>query len=547
MKLRRLVWAIILCFITQPALARLSADQLLLVSNQNLPESVELAKYYARVRNVPEAQILPLDLPKSEDILPQQYETMLATKVREYLSTEQGKKIKCVVLFYGVPLHINSRANSPEQRQELSRLRNVFADLEPRLKTLADESEKAIKKAGIEPRKIEGSGFNNSVARFESARQQLWQWQKSSDDAQLKKTITDELGTVVLDVSKYALEAVSKRNTTTANSTSQPTTTIAIDDLPKTIEEFNKLVDQRRDLWARDKVRRVVALRSGPFILAQTIQEQIEWLDEDQSDASVDSELSLVKEPDYPRYLYRRSTLSVEYADSPPIQVMTARIDGPNLQVARRIIDDAIATEQAGLTGEFVIDGRGIANDQPGTFGWYDELLRQAGVITSSKTSINVFTDSKPELLPAKSRKDVGLYIGWYSLQNYIPSCTFTRGAVAFHVASLELTDLRNPQSREWVPNLLKDGACVSIGAVSEPYLHSFPLPNLFFPTLMTGEWSLAEVYWMTTAFASWKQVLIGDPLYRPFAAHPALKVTDLPEGAVKAFRKIVEKYGLDR
>jgi hypothetical protein len=61
------------------------------------------------------------------------------------------------------------------------------------------------------------------------------------------------------------------------------------------------------------------------------------------------------------------------------------------------------------------------------------------------------------------------------------------------------------------------------LGPVAEPYLQSFPLPDQFFPLLMTGKLSLLEVYFLTVPHLSWMQILIGDPLYRPFKNHPAI------------------------
>jgi hypothetical protein len=68
-----------------------------------------------------------------------------------------------------------------------------------------------------------------------------------------------------------------------------------------------------------------------------------------------------------------------------------------------------------------------------------------------------------------------------------------------------------------------------TLGPVAEPYLASFPRPDEFFPLLLTGKLSLAEVYWKTTPMASWMISFIGDPLYRPYQAHPAMRVEDLP------------------
>ena len=87
--------------------------------------------------------------------------------------------------------------------------------------------------------------------------------------------------------------------------------------------------------------------------------------------------------------------------------------------------------------------------------------------------------------------------------------------------------------------NLLKDGVDATLGAVSEPYLSSFPKPDEFFPLLLTGKSTLAEVYWATCPMTSWKITLIGDPLYRPFALNPQLKPDDLTPILRSALDKI--------
>ena len=103
-------------------------------------------------------------------------------------------------------------------------------------------------------------------------------------------------------------------------------------------------------------------------------------------------------------------------------------------------------------------------------------------------------------------------------------------GAVGYHIASYELTSLHDEKSTEWVPNLLNDGVVATLGAVHEPFLSAFPRPDDFFPLLMTGRLTLAEVYWKTAPTVSWRIAMIGDPLYLPFKAKPAMPVEALPE-----------------
>jgi uncharacterized protein (TIGR03790 family) len=148
--------------------------------------------------------------------------------------------------------------------------------------------------------------------------------------------------------------------------------------------------------------------------------------------------------------------------------------------------------------------------------------------VTRDKTSIPVVTDYT-HIFHQREVPDTALYCGWYSLRHYVPGMAFVPGAVAYHVASLEMVGLHEGYETGWVHGLLSDGVVATLGAVAEPYLGAFPPPDEFFPLLMTGRLSLAEVYWRTEPTASWMICLIGDPLYTPFKNHPAIKPEDLP------------------
>jgi hypothetical protein len=76
---------------------------------------------------------------------------------------------------------------------------------------------------------------------------------------------------------------------------------------------------------------------------------------------------------------------------------------------------------------------------------------------------------------------------------------------------------------------MLEKGVAATLGPVGEPYLNSFPPPELFFPILIRGDATLAETYALSNPFLSWKMVLIGDPLYRPFKHKPASMSTSFP------------------
>jgi hypothetical protein len=49
----------------------------------------------------------------------------------------------------------------------------------------------------------------------------------------------------------------------------------------------------------------------------------------------------------------------------------------------------------------------------------------------------------------------------------------------------------------------------------------------------MTGRLTLLEVYFLTVPQVSWMQILIGDPLYRPFKNNPAIQPQKISQDVV--------------
>ena len=254
--------------------------------------------------------------------------------------------------------------------------------------------------------------------------------------------------------------------------------------------------------------------------------------------AAVDSELSLLWCEDYPLYRWVPNPMCWRVRHSPefapmveadrldrPI-VMVARLDAPTPQIVRRMIDDAIAIEEKGLTGTIYIDARGMKAADSG-YGQYDEDLRRTADLLK-KTSLPVVLDNTPELFGAGKCPDAALYCGWYSLGKYVDAFTWNRGAVAYHIASSEAVSLHNPKAQYWCKRMLDEGVTATLGPVAEPYLVSFPRPHDFLGLLLTGQYTLAEVYWRTCPLASWMQTLLGDPLYTPFKKQPQLKIEDV-------------------
>jgi uncharacterized protein (TIGR03790 family) len=271
--------------------------------------------------------------------------------------------------------------------------------------------------------------------------------------------------------------------------------------------------------------------------LLKPLEERRKVVSHAESEASVDSELSLLW---WDNYELRRWQVNLLYfqvpakarAEKPPV-VMVSRLDGPTVAVAKGLVDQAVEVEKAGLQGKVYFDARGIKFD-PKTdtghgYGGYDESLREAARLLREDAKMDVTLDDKEALFAPGSCADCALYCGWYSLANYVGCCKFVRGAVAYHIASSEAVSLRDPKSKQWCKCLLEDGVAATLGPVAEPYTLGFPKPAEFFGYLVSGQYTLVECYYRTALTASWMTVLVGDPLYNPYG-----KIPKLDPGAVK-------------
>ena len=253
---------------------------------------------------------------------------------------------------------------------------------------------------------------------------------------------------------------------------------------------------------------------------------------DDYSVSAFDSELSLILWPSYRVSNYIPNPLRSEEVElqlkdntteSKHTTFMVSRLDGPTVEIARTLVDRAVAAESVTLKGNAYIDARGIYEkiDQPGSFGYYDDKMRRLAEYLKNNTPLSVVLDDRSELFGIGECPNTILYCGWYNLRQYIDSFQFLNGAVGYHIASFEAETLRSsrtdkPDSNVWCKRMLENGITATLGAVAEPFLHSFPRPDLFFKYLTSGKYCLVECFYRAKPYNSWMMTLIGDPLYSP-------------------------------
>jgi len=107
----------------EPSAWALQPAELLLIANRQSSDGVELAHFYQQKREIPAKNLILVSLPTGEDLSREQYETQLVKPLREFLHRREGEQsIRCLVLFYGIPLRVAPPAPSDEEWRRLEEL-----------------------------------------------------------------------------------------------------------------------------------------------------------------------------------------------------------------------------------------------------------------------------------------------------------------------------------------------------------------------------------------------------------------------------------------
>jgi uncharacterized protein (TIGR03790 family) len=200
--------------------------------------------------------------------------------------------------------------------------------------------------------------------------------------------------------------------------------------------------------------------------------------DKPQTLAAVDSELTLITAGPYQKIGSLPNPFNLAFNRVSHIRefrtktVMVGRLDGPTPAIARRLVDDALETEQAGLNGVFYIDARGLGGKaETGSYTWYDQHLVRLYDLVKKYSGMKVVLDKQSSLFSPGSCPDAALYCGWYSLRQYVSAFQWRKGAVGYHVASAEASSLKQPGSNVWCKRMLEEGVAATLGPVTEPFL----------------------------------------------------------------------------
>lgn len=468
--------------------ARSGAD-VIVVYNKKVAGSKGVARHYARVRGVPSSNLVAVSLPDNEWMQRRHMAKLLGPVKKRRAALLKAGRHPLVLLTYGIPLRVVGKDPAAKNFHER------VATGKKRARATAETAVIDVARAtGITPSNLSAMGDKQLIRygreRAMSAASQLSLAMKSDAMAAQVWTLRQALIKVTGDSRGKAADAYA----------------LAL--------RFRGIASSALESMAERTRASGGALAELAFWLG------LERVDpNNKADAAVDSELALGLGGPFQIAVRLPNPWLPVYDNIPGIDAIrrtitpVVRLDAPTPALAKRLVDDAVAVEADGLSGTAYIDARGL-EDSGDPYADFDQSLRRAAHVLEDY--MPVVLDEQETLFSAGSAPNAALYAGWYAMGRYTPAFVWKRGAVGYHAASIEAEGLHQIAGDQWVKRMIEAGVAATLGPVMEPFLDSFPPPDRFFLLLLEGE-SLMTAYYRTIPHLSWRQVVIGDPLYHPF------------------------------
>jgi uncharacterized protein (TIGR03790 family) len=530
------------------ALGELKPDEVAIIAMAGSSDSCHLAKYYVRARGIPKSHIYLLKGMPGRKIGRKTWTRTMRPAILNWLKRERlEKKIRCLVTSWDVPLKIGKW---DDKSPVLVARKEYLEQARARYVAKADETLRLLDTlagtgtAPRRPRLTAETSLEDISSQLDKAltvAQRHVRTLRSREEKGKADALVHRLF-VVAGGNAAMIQLLSPRRAHERLTRERAAQLMLLSGRLQGLQRGLQSLGTMPGTVARDaQTIELTNAVAGVLGAIRWIDRQSNLVKKNESWSSFDSELSLLYQPDHPVLGWLPNRLHYSYDDVPkparPI-LMVSRLAAPTPKRVEEMIDAAVAVERTSLKGKVYLDARGLKNGseqaETGSFGQYDQSLRDLAARLKKHTKLTVVLDDRKELFPTGSCPDVALYCGWYSLQQYVDAFEWNRGAVGYHMASAEAVWLRNPNpsktKKAWCPAMLEDGACATLGPAMEPYLVAFPRPDDFFSLLLTGRYCLAEVYYRTKPFNSWVMVLVGDPLYNPYKNHPVLTEEALPE-----------------
>ncbi|MEZ0324684.1 MAG: TIGR03790 family protein [Fimbriimonas sp.] len=194
---------------------------------------------------------------------------------------------------------------------------------------------------------------------------------------------------------------------------------------------------------------------------------------------------------------------------------LVTRLDGYTESDVKRMIDNSVRA--AGAKGLFLFDE--AENRKSGDYLETQKGLSAAATLLKSR-GFQVSLDTTATFVappePIMGYASWGSNDGAFSLDAY-RRLRFQPGSIAeTFVSTSGRTFRRTSGGQSLIADLIEQGLTGAKGYVSEPFTIALARPEILFDRYTSG-FNLAESSYMASPLVGWKDVVVGDPLCRPY------------------------------
>lgn len=283
-----------------------------------------------------------------------------------------------------------------------------------------------------------------------------------------------------------------------------------------TLEEFRGQVEPliRNKLKALPKIDYIVLTKGVPLRIQNgagfSVDSMIASIEEPLPDADLIEPAKVMPKTKNPYYGKSEAFSAAKFGF-----YAVTRLDGYTVADAKALVDRSLAAKKS--DGPFFLDAMVVAKE--GGYFEMNESLRSAAPVLKSK-KLTVELEETPAFVdPGKALAGYatwGSNDGKFDLSLY-KKIKFLPGALAeTFVSTSGRTFMPTTGGQSLVADLIAQGVTGVKGYVSEPYTLALARPHILFDRYTSG-FNLAESFYAASPLLKWKDVVIGDPLCRPY------------------------------
>lgn len=194
---------------------------------------------------------------------------------------------------------------------------------------------------------------------------------------------------------------------------------------------------------------------------------------------------------------------------------LVTRLDGPTLADAKRLVDNSIQAQAE--KGPFFFDQAGNRRSEgygvlDKTLATVSERLRKSGFQSALEATDAFIAPTEPLMG----------YCSWGSNDARFDAVAYRKlkfkpGAIAeTFVSTSGRTFSKVVGGQSQITDLVSQGVTGVKGYVSEPYTFALAQPEILFDRYTKG-FNLAESFYAASLVVKWKDIVVGDPLCRPY------------------------------